>query len=207
MCFHKISRKVTIAGMNLRLALWILSLACARILFQGGLWCFGGNGLPYAQSLTSVPSENVESFCLQALVQHSKVMICHKAPEGDLIWRKYANYFFQLLLLLLFIVVIVVHSNPSCLFWQVQSHCDPIVANGGLQLLQRVFQLRGDSLKIQRNIVRIIGNLALSEGVHQAIAQSGKSVINHRPSLCETSLGVVRILYYIFTPFGHVCHN
>uniref|UniRef100_A0AAQ5YBS6 Protein SERAC1 n=1 Tax=Amphiprion ocellaris TaxID=80972 RepID=A0AAQ5YBS6_AMPOC len=94
---------------------------------RGGLWCFGGNGLPYAQSLTSIPSEKVESFCLQALVQHSKV----------------------------------------------QSHCDHIVANGGLQLLQRVYQLRGDSLKIQRNIVRIIGNLALNEGVHKAIAQSG----------------------------------
>uniref|UniRef100_A0AAQ4PCA4 Protein SERAC1 n=1 Tax=Gasterosteus aculeatus aculeatus TaxID=481459 RepID=A0AAQ4PCA4_GASAC len=97
------------------------SLAAQR----GGLWCFGGNGLPYAQSLTSVPSEKVESFCLQALVQHSK------------------------------------------------SHCDHIVANGGLQLLQRVYQLRRDSLKIQRNIVRIIGNLALNEGVHQAISQSG----------------------------------
>ncbi|XP_035473715.1 protein SERAC1 [Scophthalmus maximus] len=94
---------------------------------RGGLWCFGGNGLPYAQSLTSVPSEKVESFCLQALVQHSKV----------------------------------------------QSHCDHIVASGGLQLLQRVYQLRRDSLKIQRNIVRIIGNLALNESVHQAIAQSG----------------------------------
>uniref|UniRef100_A0A3B4VA94 Protein SERAC1 n=1 Tax=Seriola dumerili TaxID=41447 RepID=A0A3B4VA94_SERDU len=92
---------------------------------RGGLWCFGGNGLPYAQSLTSVPSEKVESFCLQALVQHSK------------------------------------------------SHCDHIVANGGLQLLQRVYQLRRDSLKIQRNIVRIIGNLALNESVHQAISQSG----------------------------------
>ncbi|TKS76115.1 Protein SERAC1 [Collichthys lucidus] len=99
------------------------SLAAQR----GGLWCFGGNGLPYAQSLTSVPSEKVESFCLQALVQHSKV----------------------------------------------QSHCDHIVANGGLQLLQRVYQLRQDSLKIQRNIVRIIGNLALHESIHQAIAQSG----------------------------------
>ncbi|KAK9531501.1 hypothetical protein VZT92_010922 [Zoarces viviparus] len=99
------------------------SLAAQR----GGLWCFGGNGLPYAQSLTSVPSEKVESFCLQALVQHSKV----------------------------------------------QSHCDHIVANGGLQLLQRVYQLRGDSLKIQRNIVRIIGNLALNESVHRAISQSG----------------------------------
>uniref|UniRef100_A0A672Z6N7 Protein SERAC1 n=1 Tax=Sphaeramia orbicularis TaxID=375764 RepID=A0A672Z6N7_9TELE len=97
------------------------SLAAQR----GGLWCFGGNGLPYAQSLTSVPSEKVESFCLQALVQHSK------------------------------------------------SHCDHIVANGGLQLLQREYQLRRNSLKIQRNIVRIIGNLALNESVHQAIVQSG----------------------------------
>uniref|UniRef100_A0A8C7D9S2 Protein SERAC1 n=1 Tax=Oncorhynchus kisutch TaxID=8019 RepID=A0A8C7D9S2_ONCKI len=101
------------------------SLAAQR----GGLWCFGGNGLPYAQSLTSVPSEKVESFCLQALVQHSKV----------------------------------------------QSHCDHIVANGGLQLLQRVYQLRRDSPKIQRNIVRIIGNLALNDSVHQAIVQSGGS--------------------------------
>uniref|UniRef100_A0A3Q2NMQ4 Protein SERAC1 n=1 Tax=Fundulus heteroclitus TaxID=8078 RepID=A0A3Q2NMQ4_FUNHE len=92
---------------------------------RGGLWCFGGNGLPYAQSLTSVPSEKVESFCLQALVQHSK------------------------------------------------SHCDHIVANGGLQILQRLYQLRRESLKIQRNIVRIIGNLALNEGTHQAIVQSG----------------------------------
>uniref|UniRef100_A0A674A191 Protein SERAC1 n=1 Tax=Salmo trutta TaxID=8032 RepID=A0A674A191_SALTR len=99
------------------------SLAAQR----GGLWCFGGNGLPYAQSLTSVPSEKVESFCLQALVQHSKV----------------------------------------------QSHCNHIVANGGLQLLQRVYQLRRDSPKIQRNIVRIIGNLALNDSVHQAIVQSG----------------------------------
>lgn len=99
------------------------SLAAQR----GGLWCFGGNGLPYAQSLTSVPSEKVESFCLQALVQHSKV----------------------------------------------QSHCDHMVANGGLQLLQRIYQLRRDSLKIQRNIVRIVGNLALNDSVHQAIVQSG----------------------------------
>ncbi|KAJ8270590.1 hypothetical protein GJAV_G00116830 [Gymnothorax javanicus] len=99
------------------------SLAAQR----GGLWCFGGNGLPYAQSLTSVPSEKVESFCLQALVQHSKV----------------------------------------------SSHCDCIVANGGLQLLQRVYQLRSDSQKIQRNIVRIIGNLALNDNLHNAIVQSG----------------------------------
>uniref|UniRef100_A0A3B5KZX2 Protein SERAC1 n=1 Tax=Xiphophorus couchianus TaxID=32473 RepID=A0A3B5KZX2_9TELE len=94
---------------------------------RGGLWCFGGNGLPYAQSLTSVPSEKAESFCLQALVQHSKV----------------------------------------------QSHCDHIVENGGLQILQRLYQLRRESLKFQRNIVRVIGNLALNESIHQAIVQSG----------------------------------
>ncbi|XP_076873857.1 protein SERAC1 isoform X2 [Brachyhypopomus gauderio] len=94
---------------------------------RGGLWCFGGNGLPYAQSLTSIPSEKVESFCLQALVQHSKV----------------------------------------------PSHCDHIVANGGLQLLQSVYQLRQASQKIQQNVVRIIGNLALQENLHAAIAQSG----------------------------------
>ncbi|XP_028858727.1 protein SERAC1 isoform X2 [Denticeps clupeoides] len=99
------------------------SLAAQR----GGLWCFGGNGLPYAQSLTSIPSEKVESFCLQALVQHSRV----------------------------------------------PSHCDYIVANGGLQLLQRVYQLRKNSMKIQRNIVRVIGNLALNENNHAAIVQSG----------------------------------
>ncbi|XP_016303477.1 protein SERAC1-like [Sinocyclocheilus anshuiensis] len=94
---------------------------------RGGLWCFGGNGLPYAQSLTSTPSEKVETFCLQALVQHSKV----------------------------------------------QSHCDHVVANGGLLLLQRVYQLRRDSPKIQRNIVRIIGNLTLNDSLHTAIVQSG----------------------------------
>lgn len=65
-------------------------------------------------------------------------------------------------------------AQTTC-FVQVQSHCDHIVANGGLHLLQRIYQLRNDSLKIQRNIVRIIGNLALNEGVHQAIAQSGGS--------------------------------
>ncbi|KAF5900259.1 protein SERAC1 isoform X1, partial [Clarias magur] len=94
---------------------------------RGGLWCFGGNGLPYAQSLTSIPSEKVESFCLQALVQHSKV----------------------------------------------PSHCEHIVSRGGLQLLQRVYHLRRDSQKIQRNIVCIIGNLALNESLHADIVQSG----------------------------------
>lgn len=53
---------------------------------QGGLWCFGGNGLPYAQSLTTVPSEKVESFCLQALVQHSKVRAGHHKFSPD--WSK-----------------------------------------------------------------------------------------------------------------------
>ncbi|XP_007892064.2 protein SERAC1 [Callorhinchus milii] len=99
------------------------SLAAKR----GGLWCFGGNGLPYAQSLSSIPIEKVESFCLQALVKHSKV----------------------------------------------PSHCEQIVSNGGLQLLQKIYQLRKDSQKIQRNVLRTIGNLTLHEPLHSAIVQSG----------------------------------
>lgn len=55
------------------------------LMLQGGLWCFGGNGLPYAQSLTSVPSEKVESFCLQALVQHSKVMMILNSARNSLV--------------------------------------------------------------------------------------------------------------------------
>ncbi|NWR85479.1 SRAC1 protein, partial [Furnarius figulus] len=53
---------------------------------RGGLWCFGGNGLPYCETLSKIPSETVELFCLQALVQHSKV-ICplnYKYHEGAL---------------------------------------------------------------------------------------------------------------------------
>lgn len=80
-----------------------------------------------------------------------------------------------------------------CLLLQVQSHCNHIVSNGGLQLLQRVYQLRSDSLKIQRNIVRIIGNLALNEGVHQAIAQSGKSG--------HTSSHISLCVFYVFNIF------
>lgn len=118
-------------------------------MLQGGLWCFGGNGLPYAQSLTSVPSEKVESFCLQALVQHSKVpsYLSSRVSLPEQARKRFSP--------------------------QVRSHCDHIVSNGGLQLLQRVYQLRRDSKNIQRNIVRIIGNLALNERVHRAIVESG----------------------------------
>uniref|UniRef100_A0A7M4G2N2 Protein SERAC1 n=1 Tax=Crocodylus porosus TaxID=8502 RepID=A0A7M4G2N2_CROPO len=94
---------------------------------RGGLWCFGGNGLPYCETLSKIPSETVELFCLQALVQHSKV----------------------------------------------STHCDKIEAKGGLQLLQRIYQLRKDSAKIQRNIIRIIGNMALDERLHLSIVRAG----------------------------------
>ncbi|XP_072783083.1 protein SERAC1 isoform X3 [Taeniopygia guttata] len=94
---------------------------------MGGLWCFGGNGLPYCETLSKIPSETVELFCLQALVQHSKI----------------------------------------------SSHCEKIEAKGGLQLLQRIYQLRKDSAKIQRNIIRIIGNMALDERLHSSIVRAG----------------------------------
>ncbi|XP_038621649.1 protein SERAC1 [Tachyglossus aculeatus] len=94
---------------------------------RGGLWCFGGSGLPYAESLSEVPSATAEMFCLEALVKHSEV----------------------------------------------SAHCDKIEANGGLQLLQRIYELHKESPKIQRNIVRIIGNMALHENLHSAIVRSG----------------------------------
>uniref|UniRef100_A0A8C5N4T0 Protein SERAC1 n=1 Tax=Leptobrachium leishanense TaxID=445787 RepID=A0A8C5N4T0_9ANUR len=92
-----------------------------------GLWCFGGNGLPYAESLSSVPSEKLEIYSLQALLKHSKI----------------------------------------------PSHSEKIMLNGGLQLLQRIYLLRKDSQKIQRSIIRIIGNMALHEHLHADIADSG----------------------------------
>ncbi|KAL0622374.1 Protein SERAC1 [Plecturocebus cupreus] len=93
----------------------------------GGLWCFGGNGLPYAESFGEVPSATVEMFCLEAIVKHSEI----------------------------------------------STHCDKIEANGGLQLLQRLYRLHKDCPKIQRNIMRIIGNMALNEHLHSSIVRSG----------------------------------
>ncbi|XP_052025185.1 protein SERAC1 isoform X1 [Apodemus sylvaticus] len=94
---------------------------------KGGLWCFGGNGLPYAESFGKVPSATVEMFCLEAIVKHSEI----------------------------------------------PSHCDHIEAGGGLQLLQRLYQLHKDCPKIQRNVMRIIGNMALNERLHPALVHSG----------------------------------
>ncbi|XP_071997145.1 protein SERAC1 isoform X2 [Engystomops pustulosus] len=92
-----------------------------------GLWCFGGNGLPYAESLSSVPSEKLEVYSLQALLKHSRI----------------------------------------------STQVDSLVSNGGLQLLQRIYLLRKDSQKIQRSIMRVIGNLALYEHLHSSIVDSG----------------------------------
>uniref|UniRef100_A0A8C9DTM2 Protein SERAC1 n=1 Tax=Prolemur simus TaxID=1328070 RepID=A0A8C9DTM2_PROSS len=94
---------------------------------KGGLWCFGGNGLPYAESFGEVPSATVEMFCLEAIVKHSEI----------------------------------------------STHCDKIKANGGLQLLQRLYQFHKDCPKVQRNIMRIIGNMALNEHLHSPIVRSG----------------------------------
>ncbi|XP_037376493.1 protein SERAC1 isoform X2 [Talpa occidentalis] len=90
---------------------------------KGGLWCFGGNGLPYAESFGEVPSVTVEMFCLEALVKHSEIA----------------------------------------------THCDQIEARGGLQLLQRLYRLHKDCPSVQRNILRIIGNMALNEHLHSTI--------------------------------------
>ncbi|XP_024407767.2 protein SERAC1 isoform X1 [Desmodus rotundus] len=94
---------------------------------KGGLWCFGGNGLPYAESFGEVPSATVEMFCLEALVRHSEI----------------------------------------------STHCDKIEAYGGLQLLQRLYRLHKDYPNVQRNIMRIVGNMALNEHLHPTIVRSG----------------------------------
>ncbi|XP_004674216.1 PREDICTED: protein SERAC1 [Condylura cristata] len=93
----------------------------------GGLWCFGGNGLPYAESFGEVPSVTVEMFCLEALVKHSEIA----------------------------------------------SHCDQIEAGGGLQLLQRLYRLHRDCPSVQRDILRVVGNMALNERLHAPIVCSG----------------------------------
>ncbi|KAM9298619.1 protein SERAC1 isoform 3-T4 [Morus bassanus] len=64
-------------------------------------------------------------------------------------------------------------SSQTLAAQRVSSHCDKIEAKGGLQLLQRIYQLRKDSAKIQRNIIRIIGNMALDERLHSSIVRAG----------------------------------
>ncbi|KAM4866395.1 protein SERAC1 isoform 4-T5 [Thomomys bottae] len=93
---------------------------------KGGLWCFGGNGLPYAESFGDIPAATVETFFLEAIVKHSEI----------------------------------------------PTHCDQIEAKGGLQLLQRLHYLYRDCPKVQRNIMRIVGNMALSERLHTPIVRS-----------------------------------
>ncbi len=51
------------------------SCPCLLYVCQGGLWCFGGTGLAFAHSLSSVPDNVVTLFCLYALVKHSRVRI------------------------------------------------------------------------------------------------------------------------------------
>ncbi|XP_002733941.1 protein SERAC1-like [Saccoglossus kowalevskii] len=40
---------------------------------RGGLWCFGGNGLPFATTLSNIPDQKAELFYLQALLHHSEI--------------------------------------------------------------------------------------------------------------------------------------
>ncbi|XP_054991989.1 LOW QUALITY PROTEIN: protein SERAC1 [Sorex araneus] len=93
---------------------------------KGGLWCFGGNGLPYAESF-EVPSVTMEMFCLEAIVKHSEIA----------------------------------------------AHCDKLERNGGLQLLQRLYLLHQDCPQVRRSVLRIVGNMALREHLHAAIARAG----------------------------------
>ncbi|PNJ79151.1 SERAC1 isoform 6 [Pongo abelii] len=64
-------------------------------------------------------------------------------------------------------------SSQSLAAQKISTHCDKIEANGGLQLLQRLYQLHKDCPKVQRNIMRVIGNMALNEHLHSSIVRSG----------------------------------
>ncbi|XP_012306967.1 protein SERAC1 isoform X3 [Aotus nancymaae] len=64
-------------------------------------------------------------------------------------------------------------SSQSLAAQKIATHCDKIEANGGLQLLQRLYRLHKDCPKVQRNIMRIIGNMALNEHLHSSIVRSG----------------------------------
>ncbi|XP_011922192.1 PREDICTED: protein SERAC1 isoform X3 [Cercocebus atys] len=64
-------------------------------------------------------------------------------------------------------------SSQSLAAQKISTHCDKIEANGGLQLLQRLYRLHKDCPKVQRNIMRIIGNMALNEHLHSSIVRSG----------------------------------
>ncbi|XP_070540656.1 protein SERAC1-like isoform X2 [Ptychodera flava] len=94
---------------------------------RGGLWCFGGSGLPFATTLSNVPDQKVELYYLQALLRHSEL----------------------------------------------PSHCDVIVQNGGVKLLQELALRRENSLTLLCKICRVIGNLCLHEHLHPQILQSG----------------------------------
>ncbi|XP_008585241.1 PREDICTED: protein SERAC1 isoform X3 [Galeopterus variegatus] len=64
-------------------------------------------------------------------------------------------------------------SSQSLAAQKISTHCDKIEANGGLQLLQKLYQLHKDYPKVQRNVMRIIGNMALNEHLHSSIVRSG----------------------------------
>ncbi|KAM4866394.1 protein SERAC1 isoform 3-T4 [Thomomys bottae] len=64
-------------------------------------------------------------------------------------------------------------SSQSLAAQKIPTHCDQIEAKGGLQLLQRLHYLYRDCPKVQRNIMRIVGNMALSERLHTPIVRSG----------------------------------
>jgi len=75
--FHCVIRTISANSSNLewraRQLCTFFTLLLIDPCFQGGRWCFGGNGLNYTREI--VPQERVESFCLQALVKHSKVSV------------------------------------------------------------------------------------------------------------------------------------
>ena len=65
--------------------------------------------------------------------------------------------------------------NPTARFdcFQHLQHCQEIVHNCGLQLLQRVVESRPKDLDIKKTVARIVGNLAVCTDLHKDIINTG----------------------------------
>ena len=57
---------------------------------------------------------------------------------------------------------------------QVASHCKKIVHEGGLQLLHRIYATSGRSIKVCRNIARILANTSLDAELHGDLLNAGE---------------------------------
>ena len=56
---------------------------------------------------------------------------------------------------------------------QLASHCRELVHAGGLAVLQRLYEARGNQQTVVHTLARILANLTLCEDLHEDIVQAG----------------------------------